>query len=912
MSLTSGARLGPYELTGSLGAGGMGEVYRARDTRLNRAVALKVLPDLFANDAERLARFEREAQVLASLNHPHIAQIYGLEESHPSTGSGQGAVRALIMELVEGETLADVMSRGPVPIDQVLPIARQIAYALEAAHEAGIVHRDLKPANVKVRPDGTVKVLDFGLAKALDPVATSTGVGVQNSPTVTSPMMTGRGIILGTAAYMAPEQARGRAVDKRADIWAFGVILYEMLTGKRAFEGDDPSDVLAAVLRQEIDWAKLPASTPPSIRRLLERCLERDPRHRLRDIGDARIEIDDALKPPRIDERGVTGRPSGGRGTLAAAAIGSAVVAAFLGVVVARRLATPPQLPLMRFSLTAPPGQLFRGLGRALDISPDGTQIAFATNDGIYLRSLSNLETRQISSGFQTGLNPTFSPDGQTVALWWPREQAIKGTSLTRAGAFTLGSASREVGGLFTGMSWGPRGIVAGHGRAGVFMYPASGGPPEQIVRLAEGDTGASSPQVLPDGEHVLFTVTSASGQANLGHVVVESLKTHARRLLIERGSCARYLPTGHLVYSLDGILYAIRFDIGRLVTIGPPVRMVEGVRNLSIADAQFSVSDAGTLIYVPGTSSTATSRMDLAIIDRKGAITPANVPPGAYEAARVSPDGRRVAFGSDDGKDAIIWIYDLSGSSAPRRLTFGGRNKFPAWSPDGERVAFQSDRDGDAGLYWQRVDGGRAERLTKADAGTSHTPESWSSANGVLLFTVTKGAVVSLWTLSTRDGKREPFGGVESLTPTGAVFSPDGRWVAYATTEAGSAFSTVYVQPFPPTGASYQVSRDDDGHHPVWSRDGKELSYVPGPGRLAVTRVTTQPGFAVTPPTLLPSAGIQGPPRVVRNHDIMPDGSRFVGFTTAADDQSQATSGLQLHVVLNWFTELKQRVPTR
>jgi dipeptidyl aminopeptidase/acylaminoacyl peptidase len=408
----------------------------------------------------------------------------------------------------------------------------------------------------------------------------------------------------------------------------------------------------------------------------------------------------------------------------------------------------------------------------------------------------------------------------------------------------------------------------------------------------------------------VLFTVTSASGQSNRGHVVLESLKTHERRTLIENGSSARYLPTGHILYALDGILYAIRFDLGRLATIGQSVRVVDGVRNLSIADAQFSVSDTGSLIYVPGTASTATSRMDLAIIDRKGAITPANVPPGAYEAARVSPDGSRIAFGSDDGKDAIIWIYDLSGSSAPRRLTFGGRNKFPVWSPDGERIAFQSDRDGDAALFWQRVNGGRAERLTKAEAGTSHTPESWSSANGGLLFTVTKGANISLWTLSTRDGKREAFGGVESLTPTSAVFPPDGRWVAYATTEAGQAFSTVYVQPFPPTGATYQVSRDDDGHHPVWSRDGKELSYVPGPGRLAVTRVTTQPGFAVTPPTLLPSAGIQGPPRVVRNHDIMPDGSRFVGFTTAADDQSQATSGLQLHVVLNWFEELKAKVP--
>ena len=287
----------------------------------------------------------------------------------------------------------------------------------------------------------------------------------------------------------------------------------------------------------------------------------------------------------------------------------------------------------------------------------------------------------------------------------------------------------------------------------------------------------------------------------------------------------------------------------------------------------------------MPGPASGATSYLDLALIDRKGTISPLNLPSGAYEAARVSPDGRRVAFGSDDGKEAIVWVHDLSGSSAPRRLTFSGRNKFPVWSPDGDRIVFQSDREGDAGLFWQQLNGGRAERLTKADAGTSHVPESWSSANGVILYTVTKGTTVSLWTLSTRDGKRAPFGGVQSFTPTGAVFSPDGRWVAYATMEAGSTFSAVYVQPFPPTGATYQVSRDDDGHHPVWSRDGKELFYVPGPGRLASTTVTTQPSFAITPPTLLPPAGLQGPPRVLRNYDVMPDAARFVGVTAAGDE---------------------------
>jgi eukaryotic-like serine/threonine-protein kinase len=901
MSLTPGTRLGACEVKDSLGAGGMGEVYRARDTRLNRDVAVKVLPDLFASDPERLARFEREAHVLASLNHPHIAQIYGLEESK--------GVRALIMELVEGEMLAELIARGPVPADQALPIARQIADALEAAHEAGIIHRDLKPANVKVRPDGTVKVLDFGLAKALDPGVGTPAVVSQNSPTITSPMMTGRGIILGTASYMAPEQARGRAVDKRADIWAFGVVLYEMLTGERLFGGEDPSDVLAAVLRQDIDWSQLPSSTPSPIHRLLERCLERDPKKRLRDIGDARIEIEEASKSPRADAHESDGRPATQRRGLLAAVVTTVIVAGVAGALTVRRSPAPAALPVTRFSLVAPLGQLFRGLGRALDISRDGTQMVYATNEGIYLRSMSSLETRQISEGFQTGINPTFSPDGHTVALWWPREQAIRGISPNRAGAFTLGSASRDFGGLFTGMSWGPDGIVVGHARAGVFLYPDNGGPPERIARVAEGEI-AMAPEMLPDGEHVLFTVGTATtvNQSNKAQIVLQSSKTQELRTLIERGSSARYLPSGHIVYALDGILFAVPFDLRRLAVAGPPVRVVDGVRHAAIPDAEFSISDTGTLIYVPGPASGTASYLDLAFIDRKGTVAPLNLPSGAYEAARVSPDGRRVAFGSDDGKEAIVWVHDLSGSSAPRRLTFGGRNKFPVWSPDGERVAFQSDREGDASLFWQRVDGGRAERLTKADAGTSHAPESWS-ANGVLLFTVAKGTNMSLWTLSTPDGKPEAFGGVESLTPTCAVFSPDGRWVAYATMEAGSTFSTVYVQPFPPTGATYQVSRDDDGHHPVWSRDGKELFYVPGPGRLAVTRVTTQPSFAATSPTLLPAAGIQGPPRAVRNFDIMPDGARFLGVTPSGDDQSQATSGRELHVVLNWFEELKAKV---
>ena len=422
-----------------------------------------------------------------------------------------------------------------------------------------------------------------------------------------------------------------------------------------------------------------------------------DPKRRLRDIGDARIEIDEALKSPRSDERVPTRGPAHGRGAMAAAVIATAVVAALLGAVAARRLATPPQPPVIRFSISAPPGKVFRGLGRALDISRDGTQVVYTTNR----RSLSAFDVHPgnatDSEGFQTGIHPTFSPDGLTVAMWWPREQAIKGFSSNKIGTVMLASASRDVGGLFAGMSWGPDGIVVGHGRRGIVLYPTDGSPPKQVARVAEGE-GAVAPEILPDREHLLFTVTTGDGisQSNQGKVVLQSLRTDARRTVIERGSSARYVPSGHIVYALEGTLFALPFDLRRLAATGPAVRVLEGVRHAAIPDAQFSISDSGTLVFVPGPASGATSYLDLALIDRKGTISPLNLPSGAYEAARVSPDGRRVAFGSDDGKEAIVWVHDLSGSSAPRRLTFGGRNKFPVWSPDGDRIVFQSDREGE------------------------------------------------------------------------------------------------------------------------------------------------------------------------------------------------------------------------
>jgi len=879
----------------------MGEVYRARDTKLGRDVALKILPELFAADADRLARFEREARTLASLNHPHIAQIYGVEESGP--------VRALAMEFVDGEDLARRIARGPIAVDDALPIARQIAQALEAAHDAGIVHRDLKPANIKVRPDGTVKVLDFGLARALDPA----GPGApSDSPTITA--ATRAGIILGTAAYMAPEQAKGKPVDKRADIWSFGVVLFEMLTGERAFDGTDSSEILAAVLRQEIAWAKLPPTTPRPIRRLLERCLRRDLSQRLRDIGDARLEIDEAHGQSDESTRAAASRSWVARpATLVVALVTVAVAVAVLGGVIARRLNPSVAQPVTRFSITLPAGERFRTVGRNLDITPDGSTIVYGTSQAIYLRSLSSLESRQIrnTAGVEGALSPTFSPDGQSLAFWSVSDQNLRTVAVSGGTPLVVGHAPADASGRFGGLSWMPGRILLGANGV-VSVFRPGGGPPQKLTVQA-GEI-PYLPRMLPGNEYLIYTaVTRGGAKVNDGRIVAQSVQSGARKILIDGGSDARYVPSGHMVYARGGILFAVRFDPRRVEVLGEPVPVVEGVRRagLSTLTAQYSVSDNGTLVYIPGPADVASAVLDLALFDRNGGVQILNIPAGTYEAPRVSPDGKQVAFSTDDGKEANVWVCDLSGASSPRRLTFGGRSRFPAWAADGRQIAFQSDREGDSAIFWQRADGGGlAERLTKPGPGEIHTPESFSPKSDVLLFTATKGEVSTLWTLSLPNRAATPFGGVESFAPIGAVFSPDGRWVAYGIVGAGRSLSTVFVQPVPTTGATYQISRDDDGHHPVWSSDGRRLTYIPGPNRLAAVEVTTKPSFTISTPMPLPSVGIMGPPGVRRNYDIMPDGAHFIGLVPAGEGSSGSRIPVQLHVVLNWFEELRRKVP--
>jgi serine/threonine protein kinase len=922
LPLSPGDRIGPYEIVAPLGSGGMGEVYRARDLKLNREVAIKVLPEVFAQDAARLTRFTREAQTLATLNHPNIAAIYGFEDSK--------GVQALVLELVEGPTLADRITQGPIPRDEALAIARQVAEALEAAHEQGIIHRDLKPVNIKLRPDGTVKVLDFGLAKALEPTS-PTSASVTASPTITTPaMMTGIGMILGTAAYMSPEQAKGRPADKRSDVWAFGCVLYEMLTGKRPFEGEDVSETLAAVLRAEPDWNALPPSLSPSVALLVRRCLERDRRRRIGDVSTIQFLLDEQLPAASPSAAGPIARqPS--RSALAAAAVGLTIVAATLGGIVAwnARPRSAPPTP-SRFVVTLGERQEFSNVGDlGIAVSPDGSKIAYTAYDRLYLRSMSDLEPQAIRGTEVNPRRPMFSPDGLALAYFSPEERALKRIAATGGVPVTvtpLDSPYAPLGGtwsgehIFFGQFGGPS--------HGIVRVPAAGGKLE-VVAKANPDEFADAPQLLPDGEHLLFTLArgTAVERWEKSQILVQSLKTGERRILVDGASDGRYLKTGHLLYALSGVVYAVRFDSRTLQVIGGGVPVLEGVRRAlggSTGAAQYSVSDTGSLAYIPGPISVSSALMSLAWLDRKGTAEPLKLPPGPYRDSRISPDGKRLAFGTDNGKEANVWVYDLSGASSMRQLTNGGKNRYPVLSADGRRIAFQSDREGDLAIFWQPADGGvKAERLTKPEQGTAHVPESWSPDGKWLLLGASKesdsrssGYTVASLMLSLEDRKVVPFDDVRSTQPVNAVFSPDGKWIAY-TMRAPGTVSQIYVRPFPLTDAFYQITRgtDRNAHHPFWSRDGRELYYIPAVSGFAVVSITTHPTIAFGDPVSLlrgPLGFFEGGPGNTRQNEAAPDG-RVLAITTGNPSQAPAGVGqAQYRIVLNWTEELKARVPTK
>ena len=903
MTLTVGGRLGPYEITAAIGAGGMGEVFRARDTKLNRDVAIKVLPAAFAQDHERVARFKREAQTLAALNHPNIAAIYGLEE-------GDHAV-ALVMELVQGEDLAQRLKRGAIPVDEAVAIAKQISEGLEEAHERGIVHRDLKPANIKVTPEGRVKILDFGLARAMEadgqvPPAASE---LSNSPTL-SRHMTEAGMIMGTAAYMSPEQARGKPVDRRADIWSFGVVLFEMLSGARLFAGETVSDTLAAVLKTDPDWAALPPETPRAIRRILLRCLEKDPRRRLGWIGVVRHDIEEAASADGNLPSTASNRPAW-RG--APALLGSALVGALLMGLLANAKGwgrTPSSTGgVSRLSMETPatPGDVM--------ISPDGGRVLLRIDGQLETRLLSDFESAPLKTPGPSGMGDlAFSPDGQSIAF-------VSGTVLKRLPI--SGGEATDVADLQAeawGCSWSGEHIYCGLGERGVIRVLETGGAVEQVVKLGTGEY-AATPRLVEGADLVLFTLATGTPRADWQHasIAAQSLSTGRRQTIVAAGSDPRYLPTGHVAYALDGSWFAVGFDARAGRVLGVPSRMIEGVARarqggLVTPRAFIDVSATGTLVYLEGPASLS-NRREVVVADRSGKEHVLTLVPKGYEAPRVSPDGRQLAIGIVEADEASIWIYDLSETFAIRRLTFSGRNRLPVWSPDGKSIAFQSDRGGDVGLYVQRADGsGEAQRLTTARPGTTLVPESWSRDGRYLSYSVNGTAGSELWLRSMADGREARFGDVHSNAPLNSALSPDGKWIAYC---LRSERASVFVQPIPATGARYQIAPEDIAvHHPFWSPDMKELFFFGSSGgALSSASMSLNGGVIAGRPTPVrgnhPSnTTALGP----LNYDITSDGRAFV--FTRSESGGTGTGGVDgrgsVRVVLNWFSELKGRASVK
>ena len=881
MPLQPGTTLGPYAVTAKIGEGGMGEVYRARDTKLDRDVALKVLPEAFTADPDRLARFEREAKVLASLNHPNIGHIYGLEEAE--------GTKALVLELIEGPTLADRIKQGPIPVDEALPIAKQIAEALEAAHEQGIIHRDLKPANIKVRPDGTVKVLDFGLAKPTQPVA---DIDPSQSPTQTA-SATAMGVIMGTAAYMSPEQAAGKPVDKRSDVWAFGVVLFEMLSGQRLFSGETVSHVLAGVLNTEPEWDALPTETPAPVHKLLRRCLTKERRRRVPDIGMARFEIDDVMAAP-VTEGGnpvaVAPLQVWQRPTPLAAGILALLVITGVGV---WRI-TPSSFPsaVTRTLLSLSPASRIPLGTNALNLvlSQDGRWLAFTGGgalgrDGqLYLRNLAEGAARPIS-GTVGAAFPFFSPDGQWVGFFDFAEGQLKKVSVTGGTPITLCAAPGARGG-----SWGENGMIvfASPSRAALSQVSEDGGTPEPVTELdaSLGETSHRQPRLLPGGEAVLFKAMGTVQDDN--HIWVQSLTTGERHPLVEGADFPTYSLTGHLVYVQDGNLLAAPFDPDRLELLAPAVTVVDS----SDGPVQhFTLSDTGMLVYVAGDFSE--SARSLVWVSREtGEAQPLAAPPRSYRHAHLSPDEKRILL---DGQ-GVVGTFEISSGVFEPLVT----GSWAIWTPDGRRVTYASNQEGTAWDIFERpVDGsGTQEALVVRDL--MQTPGAWSPDGRTLAF-AEQDPAADIWLLSLDgEGTARPWVRTPAIENQ-PQFSPDGRWIAYGSNESGRF--EVYVRSV--AGDTTRVISTEGGVEPRWSRDGRELFYRSGNAMFAV-EVSTDGTFERGRPSLLFEGPYLGDTTGTAAYDVTADADRFLMITRG---QSGATQ-MQPNVVLNWSQELLERVP--
>jgi Tol biopolymer transport system component len=861
-----GATIGSYEVSGKLGEGGMGEVWRARDAKLGREVALKLLPEQVEADPDRLARFEREAKVLASLNHPNIATLYGLETAAPTsassgaeTGTGTGPVTFLVMELVEGEGLDEVIARGPTQVDEAVTIAMQIAEALEAAHERGIVHRDLKPSNVKLRPDGTVKVLDFGLAKAWE--ADEGDPAISLSPTVTK-HQTAAGVILGTAAYMSPEQARGKPVDRRADIWAYGVVLWEMLTGRKLFEGDTVTDVLASVLKETPDLEALPADLPAPLRRLVARCLDKDARTRLQAIGEARVVLE---SPMEVDVAG--GRPPDDgrqvRSGLRLPWVVAAVALAAAGVLTWLWLHPEPP-PVVRASIPPPAASTFHlasiSPGPAA-VSPDGRALAFSARDAegvvrLFVRDL-DAPDAYVLSGTEGAQYPFWSPDGRWIAFFTQADGTLKKVDASGGPPVTVCDADDGKGG-----AWGSKDVIvfAPGPSDALHRVPASGGSSEPITEVdRERHNSHRNPRFLPDGEHVVYIARGVSAQESA--VMVGSIEGGVDRELFPSQVHAEYAG-GQLFLMRDGTLMAQPFDPDSLQLEGEAVPVAEGVLTIQgAALGIYSASPSGVLVYHTGSVSTSVAP---AWFDRDGSQLGELGDAGEYNTVALSPDGRTAALSVTVPASGTfdLWTYDLERDVRTRFTFDDGMDFWPVWAPDGESLFFASDRGGSLDIYRMGI-GGVSGPEPVLESERDLTPVAVDPDGRWLVYTeqaVDTG--VDIWALPlTGEGEARPIRVNPGVDAAGSI-SPDGSWLAYFTDESGSF--EVYVTPFPDAGRRWQVSTAS-GVYPFWCASGREIVYQQFDGQLMSAEVelgtgtvrlgATKPLFSIRPPEAIGTA---------------------------------------------------------
>ena len=892
MSLQPSTRLGPYEIISALGAGGMGEVYRARDTKLGREVAIKVLPDAFAHDAERMARFEREAQVLASLNHPNIAAIYGLEESSD--------VRALVMELVEGPTLADRIAQGPLPLDEALGLAKQIAEGLEYAHERGIVHRDLKPANIKVTPDRTAKLLDFGLAKAVEePVAVS---NPSVSPTLTM-QSTRAGIILGTAAYMAPEQARGAFVDKRADVWAFGVVLYEMLTGKQPFAGSTVSDTLAGVLKTDPDLGAIPAS----VRRLVGRCVEKNAKRRLRDIGEARIAIEETLAGALSEAP----TPSGSSPRTRHAVLWPVLAAIFL--VIAAVLAA------VHFRGTPPPGRVVRYTIAPVEkssvdtfaLSPDAGYLAIAASvEGkrqLWLRPLDSLQTQALP-GTEGARYPFWSPDSRYVGFF--TETKLKKIAVTGGPAQTLCSAPDARGG-----AWNSDGVIvfAPTPAGGLQRVAASGGTPAQVTQT---QAAHRFPTFLPDGRHFLFLLTNLEwGKSDNDGIYLGSLNSQETRRILPDASNVVYSPpgdgnrNGHLLFVRENTLMAQPFDPMSLKPAGELFPVAEHIPLVNVQGYSLvSVSDNGVLVFQSGQIG---PQSRLTWFDRSGKQMGPVAALGTGFGPALSPDEKTVAVprGDPERNAGDIWIHEFARGTDTRFTFHASRNGYPVWSPDGSRIVFSSDRGGkNPDLYLKDVNGARQEELL-IQSPYNKIASDWSRDGRVLVYAeLDPKTKADLWVLriGPAGGDRKPIPFLRTeFNEWQGQFSPDGHWIAYTSDESGQW--EVYVRPFPAAAPGKWKVSTAGGEQPRWRRDGKELYYMAPDRKLMAVSVKAVGERLIfeagTPEPLFEShIPLRSSTNPRFHYAVTGDGKRFLVQTMVGE-----SADLSITVVQNWLTGVKK-----